>query len=226
LDVEIPEKRIKLENLLRAVCEVSVRVFTDNNEAPASLIPPDFFLDLSNLNSKFKKVGIDADVLSMLATARESIVPEPPDSIADWNIVPGHKEITNGEKIFLRPHRIRTPYPDMDTYCDVQFRLMMEDFMFELRQAMSNMLCPDGNKEVPPNSAIRVYEETTFRPGGLIFNADSPIPEHTSWRLFGVKFKKLPTVNWETSRRLMGGSLVFLWDGTGELISATVGGKK
>jgi len=124
-----------------------------------------------------------------------------------WNIVPNREDVIHVGKVFLRPNKIHAPYPDLENYCDVQFRLMMEDFMYPLRQAILAKLYPEGNKANSPNIAIRVYEDVTFWRGGLVNNARLIPERHTSRRYYHVKFRKLPKVNWETIRRLIHGSL-------------------
>lgn len=214
----------------------------------------DLYSTVSNEN--FQQLSLDTKILSMLETTHqmfggicessddsgvatrhdsESATPfeetewtslQPPDAITDWNIVPNREDVTHVGKVFLRPNKIRAPYPDLENYCDVQFRLMMEDFMYPLRQAILAKLYPEENKANSPHSALRVYEHVTFWRGGLVNNARLIPERHTSWRYYHVKFRKLPKVNWEISRRLIHGSLVFLWDGADELISATVAGIK
>jgi len=182
---------------------------------------------------KFEQLNMDGEISSLLSTVFESTIPTPPNSITDFSIVPKRDDVTNAGKIFLRPNQILTPYASLEKYRDVQFRLMMEDFMSPLRHAILNMLNPDNAIQGDPSeSAINIYEKVMFQSRkGLIFHAGL-IPEcPTSWRYYRVSFKRIFGIQWET--RLKPGSLVYLWakrskdssmPGGFELIPATVVG--
>lgn len=148
-----------------------------------------------------------------------TVTDDPPDDITNWCIVPSQREILRSEQIFLRPNFIGQTYPDLETYLDVHFRLLMEDFVRPLRQGMVKLL--SGTRDV---QELRIYENVTFKRGGLIQDRQRIVPEReSSWRTYIVNFKTLARVNWTTSRRLVHGSLVCLWDRkSNELIVASV----
>ena len=142
---------------------------------------------------------------------------EPPDDIANWNVVPTHQDIFWSGQVFLRPNCIQRPYPDLETYRDVQFRLLMEDFIQPFREGMTKLINGQiGPKGIPE---LRIYEKVTLK----FFNNSRYVPEReTSWRFYRVQFQELPSVDWTKSRRLIHGSLVCLWDRRNELIFASV----
>ena len=65
---------------------------------------------------------------------------KPPDNYIDASIVPTASEIQAEEEPFLRPNLIDGPYPCALTYLDVQFRLLREDFIAPLREAVREYL--------------------------------------------------------------------------------------
>ena len=145
---------------------------------------------------------------------------ELPDNIANWKIVPTQLDVENPEQPFLRPNVIRSAYPDLESYQDIHFRLLKEDCMFPIRDALAKLR--SGKVSHRGIKGLRVYENVTFSRGGLILNPRF-VPERVSaWRFYNIKFQAVTKINWATSRRLIHGSLIFLWDGNSELIVATV----
>ena len=61
---------------------------------------------------------------------------KPVDNYIEANIVPAASEIRTDEEPFLRPNLIDGRYPSVLTYLDVQFRLLREDFIAPLREAV------------------------------------------------------------------------------------------
>lgn len=244
------KKKPKLELLLAAICKTTTLYLTVASNASGT-IRPNFFLDLYNttqdpsiqaLTIKTRVVrrlelihsmltghepqndsGVEVhEVINQEKVIKETttdklFTAEPPDDIADWNIVPTHYDIFCSGQVFLRSNFIRRPYPDLETYRDVQFRLLMEDFMQPLREGVIKLFNGQiGPKGIPE---LRTYEKVTLR---LPFNPRYVPERETSWRLVRVQFQPLLRVNWTTSRRLIHGSLVCLWDGRNDLIIASV----
>ena len=89
----------------------------------------------------------------------------------------------------------------------------MQPFREGINKFVDGHIGPNGIPEV------RIYENAVLR----LLNNTPCVPERDrAWRCYCVKFKKLPNVNWTTSRRLINGSLVCLWDRRNEVIIATV----
>ncbi|XP_045029940.1 NFX1-type zinc finger-containing protein 1 isoform X2 [Daphnia magna] len=253
LDIDNSGKKLRLEDLFRALCKTtSLYLTVASNVAVA--IRPNFFIDLYNTtqgqsmqdlqlhpriierlrliqsmltgdemqdDSGIENQDTSCEVTTLASEfSVESLLGEPPDDITDWNIVPSQHDIFWQEQVFLRPNLLRRAYPDLETYRDVQFRLLMEDFMQPLRLGMakvsSGQIGPRGVQEV------RIYNNVTFKRSGLVQDRHLVPERETSWRFYKVSFERLPRVNWITSRRLIHGSLVCLWDGTKEVIVASV----
>ena len=59
--------------------------------------------------------------------------PEPPEDFRNLSVNPTFDELFN-RKPFLREIKTKGPFKDLSHYLDVNFRLLKEDFMNELRQ--------------------------------------------------------------------------------------------
>lgn len=244
LDVEKSGKKLKIEHVLRAVCCMTFQLMAVMDDFSQLYR---HFSDLLNMtrDPTFQQLGIKPDIITMLEKILEMLsetsdsledssddIPSietgmidrahlPPDEITDWNIVPNKDDVLHAGEVFLRPNKTRTPYPDLETYLDIHFRLLMEDFMYPLREAMIPILQKQKKTDGLP-SGVRIYENVRFGKSGLVKN-DRLVPQRpSSWRFYNVNFQPLPRVDWKVSRRLIYGSLVFLWDGAEELIVATV----
>jgi len=156
--------------------------------------------------------------------APESTTVEPPDSILDWDTVPQHTDVTYKGEVFLRPAMIHTTYHNVQTYRDIQFRLVMEDFTYPVRKAIVGKLFPQENQLASAPPGVYVYDHVTFYQNESTDNNDPLAAAEKSCRYQHVSFKlPLKYINWNKTRKLTHGSLVFLWDGTEEeLISGTV----
>lgn len=234
---DLASKKIRLERLLINLLKATSKYFAIAQTASQS-VRPNFFLDLVNsvrsldikprivlrleyFHSMLISNSEENDTINKEENVKDvctSDSPEPPDDVVYWNVVPTHRDIFTTETMFLRPNFIRRPYPDLETYKDVQFRLLMEDFMQPLRRGMQKLEKEDfGPKGIPE---LRIYENVTLK---FLQNPRHLVPEREkSWRFYCAKFQTLPKVDWSTSRRLNNGSLVCLWDGTNEVVIATV----
>ncbi|XP_030846999.1 NFX1-type zinc finger-containing protein 1-like [Strongylocentrotus purpuratus] len=126
----------------------------------------------------------------------------PPDDFRQQDILPTVKELQPGYQPFLRPHLTRGVYADADHYLDVQFRLLKEDFIYPLRNGISEYLTfkkanPDRRAKLQD---VRIYEEAHYKKSVRDFSGISHY----------MAFKKLPHVRWYSTKRLMYGSLLIL----------------
>ena len=214
------EKKTKLEKLVQALDKTTALYLTVASNS-AETIPLNFFLNLYNTaqSSAIQVLKIQPEIVNRLKLIHLMFTDKPPDDIANLNVVPTHQDIFRSSQVFLRPNFIRRTYPDLETYRDVHFRLLMEDFMQPLREGMTKLI----NGKIEPKSIpeLRVYEKTVL----TFFNNSHFVPvRETSWQFYLVQFQKLSmnTEDWIVSRRLIHGSLVCLWDGRNELIVASV----
>ncbi|XP_072169022.1 NFX1-type zinc finger-containing protein 1-like [Diadema setosum] len=126
----------------------------------------------------------------------------PPDDFRQQAILPTTRELQAGYRPFLRPHITRGVYADGEHYLDVQFRLLKEDFVYPLRNGISEYVAfkraHPGKR--PRLQDVRIYEGVRF----IESSHDSTGISHC------LSFHKLARVRWESSKRLIYGSLVIL----------------
>ncbi|CAH1269010.1 ZNFX1 [Branchiostoma lanceolatum] len=128
----------------------------------------------------------------------------PPDDFRELSIIPTFKDIHTDKNPFLRPNIVRGRYPDVDTYLDVQFRLLREDFVRPLREGIAEFLdmhrCESGKDRRLQD--IRVYYDV---------HVVHPICT-VSGIVYRIQFDaaRLRGVRWGSTKRLIFGSLLCL----------------
>ena len=121
---------------------------------------------------------------------------EPPEHFTEIPILPQNEDLARDREPFLRSNKVSGPYKGWDHYLDVQFRLLREDFIAPLREAIDGAF----SESRPPG--IRMYEHVhVLAPVCLL-----------SGMGFEISFDTTPFqhTNWEHSRRLIFGSLLCL----------------
>jgi len=126
---------------------------------------------------------------------------QPPDDFRKIQTVPSAAEIKCDEPPFLRANIVYGAYKDADHYLDVQYRLLREDFVCPLREGLRT-LHEYMDKNIPVNriSDIRFYRGVQI-----------VTPYCTQRRvMYRARFdvSQFPRVRWESSKRLIFGSLV------------------
>ncbi|CAH1269009.1 ZNFX1 [Branchiostoma lanceolatum] len=128
----------------------------------------------------------------------------PPDDFRVLTIIPTFNDINTDKEPFLRPNNVRGGYTDVDTYLDVQFRLLREDFVRPLREGIAEFLDMRrrGSEHGHKTQDIHVYHDVhvvhpTYDNHGIVYR---------------IQFDsyKLKWVRWQSSKRLICGSLVCL----------------
>ncbi|XP_030831842.1 NFX1-type zinc finger-containing protein 1-like [Strongylocentrotus purpuratus] len=154
-------------------------------------------------------------------TAIEPTTP-PPDNFREHSVFPTSNELTdNSLRLYLRANITKGKYESVEHYLDVQFRLLREDFVRPLREGISEykMTTARPGKRDIRFQDIRLYYDVTL---------DEPLYSQS-----GVTFRihfdesKLKGVRWESSKRLIYGSLVILSpDDFKTLVFGTVANRK
>lgn len=137
---------------------------------------------------------------------------KPPDDFRLLNIMPEVKDLSRESEPFIRANVIKGSYPTEDSYLDIQFRLLREDFFYPLRQGINeykDMLNsqPRGVSRHVRIDSLRLYY------GVKILNQVFKEEETTSTEsTFTIQFSvaDFQRVNWEQSKRLTHGSLLML----------------
>ena len=128
---------------------------------------------------------------------------QPPENFRTIPIFPSIKDIHTDEAPFLRANKAKGKYESLDTYLDIQFRLLREDYLRPLRDGIyeyrSNV---SAGRKVERSRNIRVYKNVQIlRPVCASRGINHVIQFDSS------QFKNM---NWTSSRRLIFGSLVCL----------------
>ena len=125
----------------------------------------------------------------------------PPDNFRELNIMPSWEDIFTECDPFLRPNLVKGEYPDAETYLDIQFRLLREDFFQPLRiglQKYKNKLDRGHTRGRVDN--VRPYYNVKI------------IGHNLDRDTFTLQFSTqgLRNIMWEGSKRLLYGVFLFL----------------
>ncbi|XP_057379336.1 NFX1-type zinc finger-containing protein 1-like [Daphnia carinata] len=128
---------------------------------------------------------------------------KPPDDFRQLSVLPEWDDVCNNVQPFLRPNIIKGSYPDVDTYLDIQFRLLREDFLNPLREGLVAFRTKIGKQQKQQIRVdnIRLYYNVQIKDDGVLPN-DIYVLEFST--------KGFERVNWEGSKRLLFGSLLLL----------------
>ena len=166
---------------------------------------------------------------------------QPPDDFRQISIFPTTADLNNF-KPFLRKNLVNGNYKDLDTYLDIQFRLLREDFVKPLRDGIRTFkdaqALSQGSKKVFSKD-IKIYHDVRILfpqltpqvailfPTNIQF-CDMLLCSHVQGVTHQVQFslEGFGSIRWESSRRLIFGSLVcFSSDGFQTLLFATIAGR-
>lgn len=144
---------------------------------------------------------------------------EPPNDFKSLTIYPTSEEITTDKRSFLRKNVVEGAYKDVHTYLDVQFRLLREDFVAPLREAitkyMDQQLYRGDRKRI---SNIKIYNHVEFL---FPCHVNDQVGVQVQFEFDKKRLKQRQ--NYAYSRRLMYGSLlVFTQDNFGSLLFGRV----
>ncbi len=131
------------------------------------------------------------------------LMAKPPNDFRTLSIMPTPEDMYTKEDPFLRPNLTKGSYPNVDTYLDVQFRLLREDFFRPVRIALQEYKgLRESNKRVYRLDNVRLYQDVR------ILDPDERCDENT----FTIQLSTRGTnrINWEGSKRLIFGSLLLL----------------
>lgn len=160
--------------------------------------------------SKLQKVQekLDLSIAEVVRKAQAcSDVPEeePPDDFRTLTIYPTSEEITCQKRSFVRKNVVEGAYRDVHTYLDIQFRLLREDFVAPLRDAittyMNQHLTERGDRKRISN--IKIYKHVEFL---FPCHVNDQVGIQLQFEYDAKRLKQKQ--NYAYSRRLMYGSLL------------------
>ncbi|XP_054273692.1 NFX1-type zinc finger-containing protein 1-like [Macrosteles quadrilineatus] len=147
---------------------------------------------------------------------KEKYFPEPVGNFRTVSLYPRPEDVYE-EQPFLYPNIIQGPYQSVEHYLDIHFKLLREDFMSPIRQAMrvykKQCNTKDRFKRV---DNVRIYRKVKFLHSKTVLDT-------VGYEVCFDVDKKINRVNWEFSNRFMYGSLLlFTNDNFDSFFLATV----
>lgn len=142
---------------------------------------------------------------------------DPPDDFRELKIFPDSTDMQIESKPFLRRNKKTGGYENLDHYLDVQFRLLREDFIGPLREGIKEYI---ETIHTTGRASKRLQELRIYTNVQII----SPVCNNSGLcRRVSFDCKGMKRIRWESSRRLIYGSLVCLSsDNFQTLLFATV----
>ncbi|CAF3707173.1 unnamed protein product [Rotaria sordida] len=125
----------------------------------------------------------------------------PPDDFHELSIYPTLNEIFQQQIPYLRKNITTGQYKNGTHYLDIHFRLLREDFLWPLREAICQYMSDDNRNVSFRNTNVRLYRNTILT-GSICSQAGI---------LFSllIDLNSLPkTISWANSRRLIYGNLL------------------
>jgi hypothetical protein len=148
---------------------------------------------------------------------------QPPDDFRKLSVFPTAEDMFKKGKPFLRENIVKKPFPSVDQYLDIHFRLLKEDSLAGLRKGIQDLQKNYRHQQYGqtaieksklghdrPQHDVIVYNNVTIKEQvlptkrqvgikGIIYNVE-----------FNSKHASIKHVNWKRSKRLLFGSLVCL----------------
>lgn len=142
---------------------------------------------------------------------------DPPDNFRELTIFPDTTDVQIESKPFLRRNKKTGGYENLEHYLDVQFRLLREDFIGPLREGIKEYI---ETMHASGRASKRLQELRIYYDVQII----SPVCNSSGLcRRISFDCKGMKRIRWESSRRLIYGSLVCLSsDNFQTLLFATV----
>lgn len=237
----------RMGDLLRNLCRLTLYLFQNMQSNPTLLTTffdkleklvnenfnticnmhcPEIFAELNDL--KEAKTAIHQDYIKKLEQEEkpkrqpESADKEPPDDFHDLSVLPTLQDLQFNQKPFLRVNRTKGGYTNLQQYLDIQFRLLREDYLHPLREGIL-----DYRRELEEASRIGRKRQTDIR---MYENVEILRPlcsNHGVRHVIRFDNTKFANIRWESSRRLLYGSLLCLSsDGFQTMLFATVTDRK
>ena len=135
---------------------------------------------------------------------------QPPNDFRQMSVMPELEDVCMDVDPFLRPNIVKGSYPDADSYLDIQFRLLREDFYYPLRKGILDFKNPKNRKKNRPQRIdnVRFYYDVKIADYVESFRDR----QNFSSKKYVLQFcvESLGKINWEGSKRLLNGSLLCL----------------
>ena len=126
--------------------------------------------------------------------------PDAPGDFRKLSVIPSSADIHPETRPFIRKNRVEGSYKNADEYLDVQFRLLREDCIKPLRDGIKEYIRNKTKGENKRLQDIRVYEKARI--------LEPYCGKRAVVHLIQFDISDLKKVRWETTKRLIAGSLL------------------
>ncbi|XP_030230322.1 NFX1-type zinc finger-containing protein 1 isoform X2 [Gadus morhua] len=149
----------------------------------------------------------DRDLLPLLSDQLDNQGEEDLENFRTIPIYPTREEFHENKTPYLRPNATTRQYANTETYLDTHFRLLREDFVRPLREGIQRLISSD----LDMGKNTQQLKKERFNDISVYFDAKLESPLCTrSGLAYVIKFdvEPLKFVRWESSKRLLYGSLL------------------
>lgn len=209
-------------SLLTTILDKLENLLNDKYNSICTVYCPEIFTELEDL--KEAKTAIQQEYIKKLQIEEkpkrrhEMEDKEPPDDFHNLSVLPTLQDLQFNKKPFLRVNRTKGEYKDLQQYLDIQFRLLREDYLHPLREGIL-----DYRRELEEARKVGRKRQTDLR---MYENVEILRPlcsKHGVRHVIRFDTTVLTNIRWESSRRLLYGSLLCLSaDGFHSMLFATV----
>ncbi|XP_046576460.1 NFX1-type zinc finger-containing protein 1-like [Haliotis rubra] len=126
---------------------------------------------------------------------------EPPDNYRNLEMFPSSQDLLSDEQPFLRQNKDKGAYSNLDTYLDVQFRLLREDYIQPLRKGILEYKQSRFDKAPNKVADTWLYHDVQIMRSVCSDDIDTRLTFDVS---------RVGRIRWQSSKRLIYGSLVCL----------------
>ncbi|KAJ8318466.1 hypothetical protein KUTeg_003557 [Tegillarca granosa] len=203
----LPEEFLPPCNLVLVLLQTIVQKNKDNDQTTSYTLAE----DVHELELLLKAVGTGIEerkkaIENEAANRRQRhLVCEdlpPPDNFRELAILPAFGDLDFNQRPFLRVNKIEGSYDNLDHYLDVQFRLLREDYIQPLRKGILQYRVEKEHGKIKKIQDIRLYEKVHI--------VRSACSNDGILHVLQFDVSKMTKVRWESSKRLLYGSLVCL----------------
>ncbi|XP_067650930.1 NFX1-type zinc finger-containing protein 1-like [Haliotis asinina] len=154
--------------------------------------------DITHDNPELEADRADLERKCFLQVVSEA---EPPDNYRDLEMFPSSQDLLSNEQPFLRQNKDKGAYPNLDTYLDVQFRLLREDYIQPLRKGILEYKQCMSDKAPNKVADTWLYHDVHIMRSVCTDDIDTILTFDVS---------RVGRIRWQSTKRLIYGSLVCL----------------
>ncbi len=189
---KLPSKSLTVLPLLLPMVKVAIAQLRE--------IPPSLRAKLTEIEEENQNNQRQFQKGELREGDKASSEPDAPNDFRRLSVIPLSADIQPECSPFVRKNRVTGSYKDANDYLDVQFRLLREDCVRPLREGIREFLKNRVRGENRRLQDIQVYEKARI--------LEPYCGSKSVCHLIEFDVTKLKHVKWETTKRLINGSLL------------------